>query len=74
MDWFHLAQGEGQWLVFVTMVKILQVPQNAGNILNSRGTVACSKETLLHGVNQLIVTNFNTHNLFPYFLCLSSLD
>lgn len=63
MDWLHLAQGRSRWQVLVKTIKTLQIPQNAGNILTSRGTVAFSKAILLHRVNQLIVTSFNAPNL-----------
>jgi hypothetical protein len=33
VDWFHLAQGRGQWSDLVNMVVNLRVPKKAGNFL-----------------------------------------
>jgi hypothetical protein len=50
MDWIELAQDRDRWQALVNVVMNLQVPQNAGNFLDSCKLVSFSRTTMLHGV------------------------
>jgi len=50
MDWIQVAQDRDRWQALVNVVMNLQVPQNAGNFLDSCKLVSFSRTTMLHGV------------------------
>jgi len=62
VDWIDLSQDRNMWQALVDMVMNLQVPQNAGNFLTSRGKFNFSSKVLLHG--DLIIHEI-THTV-PY--------
>jgi hypothetical protein len=53
VDWIHLAQDKIQWQTSVNMVMNLQVPQKAGNFLNSWATISFSRGTSPYEVGYL---------------------
>jgi len=60
VDWIHLSQDRNMWQALVDIVMKLQVPQNAGNFLTSRGTFSFSRKVLLHG--DLIIHSITQHH------------
>jgi hypothetical protein len=48
MDWIDLAEDKDKWGVVAKPVMNFRVPKNAGNLLTWRGSISCSRKTLLH--------------------------